>query len=61
MANKMFIVDLSDLKKIIEDAQKMNLPDTTPVVFKDSDGNEYTISNRIEFKQKNKKIYLEVE
>lgn len=56
-----FITKISDLKRIIEDAKTLGLPDSTEIVFKDSDNNEYVISNNLLYQQKNCKIYLEVE
>lgn len=56
-----FITKISDLKRIIQDSEKLNLPDSTEIVFKDSCNNEYTISNNLSYQVKNRKIYLEVE
>lgn len=56
-----FITKVSDLKRIIEDTEILGLPDDTQIVFKDSDNNEYLISNNLLFQPKNRKIYLEVE
>ena len=56
-----FITKISDLKRIIEDAETLGLPDDTQIVFKDSDNNEYLISNNLLYQPKNRKIYLEVE
>ena len=56
-----FITKISDLKRIIEDSETLGLSEDTQIVFKDSDNNEYLISNNILFQPKNRKIYLEVE
>lgn len=56
-----FITKVSDLKRIIEDAETLGLPDDTQIVFEDSDNNEYLISNNLLYQPKNCKIYLEVE
>lgn len=53
-----YISKLSDLKKIIVDAEKLGLPDNTKIIFKDADSNEYTISNVMEYYPKTKKISL---
>ena len=56
-----FITTISDLKKIIEDAEKLGLNDKTKIVFKDSANEEYYISSNILVgKEKKKNIYLEV-
>ena len=55
-----YITKLSDLKKIIKDAEKLGLDDETKIVIRDSDGNDYLIEV-LKYNQKTKKIYLEVE
>ncbi len=56
-----YITKLSDLKKIIRDAEKLGLSDDTKIVIEDAQFNEYTISNVIEFHPKTKCISLFVE
>ena len=56
-----YITKLSDLKKIIRDAEKLGLSDDTKIVIEDAQFNEYTISNVIEFYPKTKCISLFVE
>lgn len=56
-----YITKLSDLKKIISDAEKLGLSDDTEIIMEDDCFNEYTISNVIEYHPKTKKISLFVE
>lgn len=56
-----YITKLSDLKKIIADAEKLGLKDDTKIIFEDEQFNEYTISNVMEYHPKTKKISLFVE
>lgn len=56
-----YITKISDLKKIIADAEKLGLNDDTKIVIEDAQFNEYTISNVIEYHPKTKKISLFVE
>lgn len=56
-----YITKISDLKKIIADAEKLGLKDDTKIVIEDAQFNEYTISNVIEYHPKTKKISLFVE
>lgn len=56
-----FITDISDLKKIIQEVEKLGMDDKTKIVFKDSANEHYNISSNIIIgKEKRKKIYLEV-
>ena len=56
-----YITKLSDLKKIIADAEKLGLNDDTKIVIEDDCFNKYTISNTIKYYPKTKKISLFVE
>lgn len=56
-----YITKLSDLKKIIADAEKLGLNDDTKIVIEDDCFNEYNISNVMEYHPKTKKISLFVE
>ena len=56
-----YITKISDLKKIISDAEKLGLEDDNEIVIEDACFNEYTISNTIEYHPKTKKISLFVE
>ena len=51
-----YITKISDLKKIITDAEKLGLNDDTKIIIEDAQFNEYTISNVIEYHPKTKKI-----
>ena len=56
-----YITKISDLKKIITDAEKLGLNDDTKIIIEDAQFNEYTISNVIVYHPKTKKISLFVE
>lgn len=56
-----YITKLSDLKKIIKDAEKFNLSDDTKIIIEDAQFNEYIISNVMVFHPKKKCISLFVE
>ena len=56
-----YITKLSDLKKIIKDAEKIGLSDDTKIVIEDAQFNEYLISNVMEYHPKTKCISLFVE
>ena len=57
-----YITTISDLKKIIKDAEDLGLGDDAKITFKDSSNDEYNISNKLLVgRDDNKTIYLEVE
>lgn len=56
-----YITKISDLKKIIADAEKLGLKDDTKIIIEDANFNKYTISNAITYHPKTKKISLFVE
>ena len=56
-----YITKISDLKKIIVDAEKLGLGEDTEIIIEDACFNEYTISNVMEYHPKTKKISLFVE